>query len=37
LMQRDTIPVWVLVLVGLTLLAVAIWIVSRPSGPRGGG
>ena len=36
LMQRDAIPVWVLALVGVTLLAVAIWIVSRPSGPKGG-
>lgn len=36
LMQRDTIPVWVLALVGCTLLAVAVWIVSRPSGPKGG-
>ena len=34
LMQRDTIPVWVLALIGVTLLTVAIWIVSRPSGPR---
>ncbi len=37
LMQRDAIPVWALSLVGLTLLAVAIWIVSRPGGPKRGG
>lgn len=34
LTQRDTIPEWVLALVGITLLAVAAWITTRPSGPK---
>ena len=34
LTQRDTIPGWALALVGITLLAVAAWITTRPNGPK---
>ena len=33
LTQRDTIPAWALVVIGLTLATVSVWIVTRPSGP----
>lgn len=33
LSQRDTIPLWVLILVGLTLATLSVWILTRPSGP----
>ena len=36
LVQRDAVPLWALVLIGLSLAAVSAWIVSRPSGPRYG-
>ncbi len=34
LTQRETIPEWALALIGVTLLAVAAWITTRPSGPK---
>jgi hypothetical protein len=34
LTQRETIPFWVLILIGMLLAAVSVWIVTRPSGPR---
>ncbi len=37
LAQRDTMPVWVLIVIGLTLATVAVWIVTRPSGPADDG
>lgn len=34
LTQRETIPLWALVLIGVSLLAVSAWITTRPGGPR---
>jgi uncharacterized membrane protein YbaN (DUF454 family) len=33
LTQRESIPLWVLIAVGVTLATVSVWIVTRPSGP----
>lgn len=34
LLQRDALPVWLVALIGVSLVAVSIWILTRPSGPR---
>lgn len=36
LVQRGTLPVWALVLIGAVLATVAIWLCTRPSGPKDG-
>ncbi len=33
LLQREAIPAWALIVVGFSLAAVSIWILTRPSGP----
>lgn len=34
LVERDALPFWALALIGITLATVAVWITTRPSGPK---
>lgn len=34
LIQRGTLPVWALVLIGIVLATVSVWLSTRPSGPK---
>jgi uncharacterized membrane protein YbaN (DUF454 family) len=34
ILQRGNVPDWVVVLIGVSLAAVSVWLVSRPSGPQ---
>ena len=36
LVQRGTLPIWALALIGAVLATVSIWLCTRPSGPKDG-